>query len=235
MAENVGHLLDQHAAGLDHATTSLMKNAFINDNFSKVAMRERLKDLFKLPPVVFSEYMLYEDTVPLAPDAPAGTVPQTQKKLIKWNFSVPGFIFDNGTGLEIKKYGIKSTFESMIKKHNELTSDTDAHIKGSFSLFSIPKISIDIAEKIHTGRTGDEESHNTFDIDIEMGQSDPSFGYIEIVKAFVRAVNRTLDIILSKGGTPISEDEAKQLEDAGTPTEEKNANAEHPDQDQQAA
>ena len=229
-SENVGHLLSQHASGLSSAVKSLVTDAIVLDAHAKSLAFEQRKSAFKLPPVRMDQYMMYQEPNP----DPNG---KPQYHIIKFNLLVPGCVFDDGIPLVIKRYIIKSTFEAIIRKHSEVDSETNAHIHGKAGLFHFPSVSFDIAEKINTKNSTDQTQHNTFDIEIEMGQGEAAFGYIEIIKAYVRAVNKVIDAAFSKGienPTPLSEDEAKKLsEEADVPIEE--ATAENGGEQQSAA
>jgi len=143
-------------------------------------------------------------------------------------------INESGRTLEIQKYRIQSTFEATISKQREFSSDTEAHVSGEFGLFTPPKVKFDITEKIKVNNKDDETSHNTFDVEIELGQSDAEFGYVEIVKAMVRTINKLMDLLLQKGfENPqlISEEEAKALEDKSGVAEDEKPDAEAGNQD----
>lgn len=183
MAENVGQALSQHASGLGNAVNSLIKDAIVNDNFAKDAARLRRQEAFKLPSFDVDQKMKFTDPVTQTP----------QKIDIK--MEVPGCISEDGIPLLIKKYRISSTFEAIIRKHHEIDSETNVHVGGKAGFLGIPKVSFDIAEKINTKDSADEKQHNTFDIEIEMGQGEPPVGYTELVKAFVRSSNRLVDYI----------------------------------------
>ena len=208
MAENVGQLLSAHASGLSNAVRSLITDAFAADDQSKNLNMERLKEAFKLPPIHVKQHLVYDK-----PNAKG----KLQKRLIKFDFLVPGCILNDGIPLIIKRYWIKSTFEAQIKKHNEVATQTEAHghVKAS-GLFHIPSVSFDIAEKVNTKNTGDESQRNTFDVEIELGQGEPAIGYVQLSEAIMKSINRILELILQDGGAnakPLTQNQAKKLSD----------------------
>ena len=198
MNDNVGHALSQHASGLGSAVNSLMMDAIVNDDHSKDLARVRRQNSFKLPSFEVEQDFEFTD--------PSSQQPQKVNVHIK----VPGCMCEDGTPLIIKKYRIASKFEAMIRKHHEVNTETDVHGKVKSGFLGIPKISFDIAEKVHTTDSADETQHNTFDIEIEMGQGKPPLGYTELVKAFVRTTNKVVDYVCH-----ISLQSPKASEDGG--------------------
>lgn len=205
MAENVGELLKQHASGLSTAVKSLITDAFVADSHSKDLALDRRMKAFKLPPFEFSQHLVYDER------QEDGSL---KKQVVAYEFLVPGVMVEDGTTLEIVKYEIKSTFESIIKKTTGVQSETDTHAGGEFGGLAFPKIEFDITEKLTVNHNSEQSQHNTFDVNIELGQSDPSFGYIELVKAVTRSINQIMDILMKKGienPEPISDEEAEKL------------------------
>ena len=212
MAENVGELLGSHASALDGAITSLVRTAIEADGYSKDLSIERTRKILKFPPTTISQHILY--TVP-------GDDGKPQSQIVKFDIIVPSFIFIKNTPLIFKKYIIKSSFEAAITKKTGVKSETEVGAHGSVGMFGIPSIGFDISEKLTVNHDSEEKQSNSMDVEIELGQGDESFGYTEIVKAFVRCVNKVVDAVMQKGfenPAPLSDEEAKQLsEEANVP------------------
>lgn len=207
MAGSVGEMLTQHASGLSMALNALITDAIAADHHQKQLAFELQKEAMALPPFRFYQHIVYDERLP------NDTV---RKQVVTYELLVPSVILLGGHSLEIQKYNIKSTFESMIKKATGVQSDTTASVGAKAGFLGIPSISVDVTQKIAVNHSRENSQHNTLDVEIEMGQSEPSFGYTELVKALMRAVNTILDDVLKKGLTnarAISEEEAAKLQE----------------------
>ena len=216
MAGGVGSMLSEHASGLSQAVSSLIDDAVIADNRSKdLAFNRRVKAM-NLPPFKFFQRVVFDER-----QADNTTI----KRMIEFSFLIPGVILEDGQALEIQKYKISSTFEAMIKKGSVIQSDTEAKGSVHSGFLGIPKVRFDITQKVSVNQSSDSSQHNTFDIDIEMGQSEASFGYVEVVKALTRAINQILNTALQSGlenPKTVSDEEAKQLEEGAIDGDEGN-------------
>ena len=205
MADNVGQLLGSHASALDGAIGSLVRTAIEVDSHSKDLNIERTRKILKFPPTTISQHILY--TVP-------GEDGKPQSQIVKFDIIVPSFIFIRNTPLIFKKYIIQSSFEASITKSTGVKSETEVGAHGSVGMFGIPSIGFDISEKLTVNHDSEEKQSNSMEIEIELGQGEESFGYVEIVKAFVRCVNKVVDSVMQKGfenPTPLSDEEAEKL------------------------
>ena len=201
----VGAMLAEHGSGLSQVTKTLINDAFVADNQAKdLAFNRRIRAM-EQKPFQFEQHIVYDER-----QADGSTI----MRCVKYSLLLPGVILEDGRTLEIQKYEIKSTFEAMIKKATGIQSDTETKLHGKAGIFGIPRISFDITQKISVSHNRENTQHNTFDLDIQMGQSEASFGYIEVVKALTRAVNTILDDVLKKGmenPEPITAEEAEAL------------------------
>ena len=205
MAESVGSMLGDHASALTGAVGSLIHTAIENDNYAKDQAIERTRKTLAFPPTRMAQHILYQEP---------GEDGTPQNRIIKFDLLIPTFIMMNNEPIVITKYYIKSTFEASIKKATNIKSETEVSGGGSVGFLGLPSFNFDISEKLTVGHDSESSQHNTFDLEVEMGQGDPSLGYSEIVKAFVRCVNRVVDFICQSGlqnPTPIDESEAKKL------------------------
>ena len=217
----VGAMLSEHGSALDVVVASQMKSAVVADAFAKDLAIERTKRLLALPPTRMVQNILAQ--VPGAEGEP-------EYRIVKFDLLVPTFIMVNNEPFVITKYAIHSTFEAMIKKTMNVKSETDVSVSGKAGFLGIPSIGFDITEKLTVDSGSESTQHNTFDIDIEMGQGQSSVGYIEIVKAFTRCVNKVVDFVCTQGlenPVPIDESEAGKLqEEAAVPVHELEADGE---------
>lgn len=208
MAEGVGAKLREHADGLSAALNSVVTTAVNADCLAKDRALARRREAFGLPAVKLDQHVLFYQPNPDNPDSPP------QYRIIKYFFIVPGVIFEDGIPLVITKVSVRSTFEAMIKKTFNVDSTTEASVSGSAGFLGIPSVGFDISEKVTIGYGSENTQHNTFDVDLEMGQGQAAFGYIEIVKALVRSINKIVDFATNQGVNnpmPISESEAQKL------------------------
>ena len=220
----VGSQLAEHASGLSAALVAVVDNAVNADNRAKSLAFELKREALNLPSAKFEQYVLYQSS-PTAPEG--GEAPPASYHIIKYYFLVPGIMFHDGRSLIIDYVRIKSSFEAHIKKTRSLSSDSSARVKGKIGMFGIPSLTVDITQKVHVAIGSENEQHNSFDVEMGMKQSDPPFGFMEIVKAIARNLERVMDFALEQGENnpiPITEDEAKELESkAGVPVTDANA------------
>ena len=212
----VGAMLAEHGSALDSVTSSLIKSAVVADGFAKDLAIERTRKVLAFPPTRMSQHIMSQ--------VPAGDGGQPEFRIIKFDILVPTFLFVNNEPMVITKYAIRSTFEAMIKKSLQVKSETEVGGSGKVGFLGIPSIGFDFSEKLTVDHSSDSSQKNSFDLDVEMGQGQPSIGYLEIVKAFTRCVNKVVDYITTHGlqnPTAIDEAEAKKLqEEAEVPIHE---------------
>ena len=228
---NVGKQLEEHASGLSAALVAVVDNAVNADNRSKKLAFELRREALNLPPAKFEQYILYQSS----PKVPEGQdVPPPSYHIIKYYFLVPGIMFHDGRALIVDQVKIKSSFEAHIKKTRSLSSDSSARVKGKIGMFGIPSLTVDITQKVAVAIGSENEQHNSFDVEMSMRQSEPPFGFMEIVKAIARNVEKVMDFALEQGENnpiPLTEDEAKELENkAGIPITDNNASDEDDDE-----
>ena len=208
MASNVGEMLREHGSGLASTMKAIVTNAVEADDHAKRLNHERTKEAFNWPNITVKHYVLYQNE-------------EGKPTVLRYTFQVPGVVIESGTPLVVKRVFIKSTFEAIIKKTTQIQSETEgkAHVKIGF--LGIPSVSLDVTQKVAVTHGSEDNQHNTFDMEMELGQGEPAFGYIEIVKAIVTTIRNTSEFAMRQGlenPQVISEDEAKKLEeDSDTP------------------
>ena len=207
--KNVGEALSSHASALDSAIASMAKSAIEADSYSKDLAIERTRKVLKFPPTNLEQHIMY--TIPGKDGTP-------EVRICKFSIQVPTFIFVDNKPFIFTKYVIKATFEASIAKHTGVNSTTDIGVSATPNFLGIPQVGFDIHEKLTVDHSSDEKQSNSMDVEVEMGQGETSFGYLEIVKAFVRGVNKIVDEVMNQGfNNPkaLTDDEAKELSEKG--------------------
>ena len=214
----VGAQLKEHGSGLAATLVSIVDTCVNADHRGKQLGFELRREALNLPAVKFEQYVLFHSS----PKVPEGQdVPPPAYRIIRYYFMVPGVMFHDGRILIIDQVKIKSTFEAHIKKTRSLESDSSARVKGKIGMFGIPSLTVDISQKVHVAIGTENEQHNTFDLEMSMKQSEPPFGFMEIIKVIARNLEKVMDFALEQGENnplPLTKEEAEKLEkEAGVP------------------
>ena len=227
---SVGEALSSQASGLGDAILHVVDKVIAADDRSKRLALERYKMLLKEPPIEMEFESYYQQPKD-------GKPKETEWCCIAFSVLMPAVYLDIGTTPIITKFTFDSSFEAIITRRLEVTSETEVGFSASWGGWGMPSVGLDITQKIGVTFGEDSTQSNTLDIHQTWDQSPVPYGIRVIQEALAQVLQKLFTAIVEKSlANPkvLTDDEVKVLQEKVKSEEKESAGtAEKPERKNQ--